>query len=342
MNHQPLVSIIMNCHNGEKYIAEAIDSVLEQTYSNWELIIWDNCSIDSTALISKSYNDKRIKYFLSEKLTKLGEARNLAIQNTSGDFIGFLDCDDLYLQNKIELQVKEFNNEKVGIVISDSLFFNHKGDSKQLYKNNKPPTGMVFTELLSSYFISLETVIIRTKALKGLDHWFNTQFEVIEEYDLLVRLGYSWEIAYVDQVLAKWRVHNSSWTWTKSELFPIEKKIMLSNLSKNIEKFDKIYSNEITLSAPKGSVVVYNGSLWHGSGQNQSDDTRWAIIYSYARWFIKPSFDFNRNTPKAIYDHLTERQKELLGYKFNPPQDEFSRITSKSASFEEPLPYILP
>ena len=235
----------MNCHNGEKYLEEAINSVLEQTYSNWELIIWDNCSTDLTSSISKSYNDSRIKYFFSEKFMKLGEARNLAIKQSSGEFIGFLDCDDLYLKEKLKLQISEFKNERVGIVISNSLFFKNNGRSKKLYNKKKPPTGLVFSELLSSYFISLETVVIRKEALKSLDYWFDTQFQVIEEYDLLVRIGYAWEVAYVDQVLAKWRVHNSSWTWTKSELFPFEKKIMLMNLKNSINDFEKIYSNEI-------------------------------------------------------------------------------------------------
>jgi len=104
----------------------------------------------------------------------------------------------------------------------------------------------------------------------------------------------------------------------------------------------KIYKNEVTLTAPKGAAIVYNGGLWHGSSKKMDDTSRWGLIYTYARWFYKPSFDFNKNLPKHFYERLTDQQKDLLGYKCNPPKDEFTRISSRSSTFEEPLPYILP
>jgi glycosyltransferase involved in cell wall biosynthesis len=235
----------MNCYNSEKYLKQAIDSVFNQSYNNWELIIWDNQSTDGTALIASFYSDNRVKYFLAEKYSPLGEARNMAIQNSNGEIIAFLDSDDLWLPKKLEKQVILFNNEKVGIVICDTIFFNQKGKHKQLYRKKKPLKGMVFRELLSNYFISLETAMISRRALDSLDYWFDTRFEVIEEYDLFVRLGFYWELAYVDEVLAKWRVHSSSWTWSKSELFPLEKRIMLKNLSNNIPNFSEKYKIEV-------------------------------------------------------------------------------------------------
>jgi len=74
-----LVSIIINCYNGEEYLSEALNSVYSQTYKNWEIIFWDNCSIDKSSIIAKSYGHK-LKYYKSEFNTTLGEARNLAIQ----------------------------------------------------------------------------------------------------------------------------------------------------------------------------------------------------------------------------------------------------------------------
>ena len=91
---KPLVSVIMNCHNGEKYLEESIQSVISQTYDNWELIFWDNRSEDKSSEIFKKYQDKRFKYFYANKHTSLYEARNLAIQKSTGDFISFLDTDD--------------------------------------------------------------------------------------------------------------------------------------------------------------------------------------------------------------------------------------------------------
>ena len=80
----PLVSVIMNCYNGEKYIREAIDSVISQTYQNWEIIFWDNQSTDRSAEIVKGYNEPRIRYVYAQKHTLLYEARNYAIVESSG------------------------------------------------------------------------------------------------------------------------------------------------------------------------------------------------------------------------------------------------------------------
>lgn len=104
----------------------------------------------------------------------------------------------------------------------------------------------------------------------------------------------------------------------------------------------KTYPEEVSVIAPRGSVLVYNGSLWHGNGLKTLPGDRWAAIFGYGRWFIKPSFDFMKNTPRAIYNQLTDAQKDLLGFRSNPPKDEFTRLRRRSADFEEPDEYQLP
>ena len=105
----PLVSIIMNCHNGEKYLNTSIKSILSQSYNNWELIFWDNNSQDNSKKILLKYKDKRIKYFKSKKLLKLYHARNLAVNKARGKYISFLDVDDYWSKNKLKKQVSFFS-----------------------------------------------------------------------------------------------------------------------------------------------------------------------------------------------------------------------------------------
>ena len=106
INEQPLVSIIMNCYNGETYLQESINSVLSQTYKNWELIFWDNQSNDKSAKIFKDYKDGRLKYYCaSSHIETLYKARNYALKNANGEFIAFLDVDDRWLPEKLEKQV---------------------------------------------------------------------------------------------------------------------------------------------------------------------------------------------------------------------------------------------
>jgi glycosyltransferase involved in cell wall biosynthesis len=174
----------------------------------------------------------------------LGEARNEAIKKSQGEFIAFLDCDDLWMPEKLEKQIPLFSDLQVGLVICDTYFFNEKRILKQVYKKNKPPTGDVFRQLLGEYFVSLETAVLRRLALNSLDHWFDPRFNMIEEYDLFVRLGHRWHLAYVDEVLAKWRVHGNSWTWKYSAEFPKERELMLQKLNYLIPNFDKDYAKE--------------------------------------------------------------------------------------------------
>ena len=104
----------------------------------------------------------------------------------------------------------------------------------------------------------------------------------------------------------------------------------------------KVYENEILVTAKKGSAIIFNANIWHGGGPNLDGKSRWALALSYSRWFIKPAFDFMKNTPKEIYDSLTIDQKRLLGFNLTPPKDEFTRTRRRSDVSEIPEPYKLP
>jgi len=111
-----LVSIILNCHNGEKYLAEALRSIENQTYKNWELIFWDNQSNDKSKQILQSFVNKQFKYFKSKKHTSLYAARNLATEKAKGKFISFIDADDLWEHDKLQVQIKCFRDKSVALV----------------------------------------------------------------------------------------------------------------------------------------------------------------------------------------------------------------------------------
>ena len=100
-----LVSIISPSYNCEKFIGKTIDSVLAQTYENWELIIVDDCSTDNTDAVVAKYNDKRIKYLKNEKNSGAAVSRNKALREAKGRWIAFLDSDDLWLPKKLEKQI---------------------------------------------------------------------------------------------------------------------------------------------------------------------------------------------------------------------------------------------
>jgi len=240
------VSIIMNCRNGEEYLEQSIKSVIDQTYKNWELIFVDNNSNDNSRSIFYKFNDERLKYFFLKKSVRLGEARQTALQNCSGEYIAFLDTDDLWFKKKLEKQLKFFDKKRVGMVISNTIFFS-KNKEKIFYKK-KPPTGFVFYDLLKKYFISLETLICKNDFIKEISFKFNKQNSMISDFELVISLSQICKLEYCPEILSKWRVHSSSDTWKKKELFYSEKfffiqKLDLKNKELKEEKFLKCKKN---------------------------------------------------------------------------------------------------
>ena len=265
---KPLVSVIMNCLNSEKYLREAIDSAYAQSYANWELIFWDNASTDNSPVIAQSYGDGRLRYFRGETTVPLGRARNLAIAESSGELIAFLDCDDLWFPEKLAKQVPLFvADSEVGLVYSDTYFFNDRGLQQRLYRKRKPYRGRCFRELLNNYLISLETAVVRRAALDSLDHWFDVNFNMIEECDLFVRIGLNWKIDFSRDVLAKWRVHGDSWTWKAPDSFVAERRTMLEKLQA-MPEVKRAYSADLE-SAWLGQSLAEARLHWkHGDGQS--------------------------------------------------------------------------
>ena len=238
MKKQKKVSIIMNCHNGEKYLNESLSSVINQNYKNWEVIFFDNCSTDKSYIIFKKFKDRRIKYFRSKKKIELGLARKKALSKVTGDFITFLDVDDLWNKNKLIKQLKAFEDKSVGFCISNSIFFNEK-KKKYLYDKNRVFRKKVFYDLIENYFISFDTVIIKREFLKKLSHTIDDKFNVIHDMDLLVRLSAICEMSYIPLPLSKWRMSMESDSFNKFKQVIEEKKIFIKKISINNMKNDK-------------------------------------------------------------------------------------------------------
>ena len=209
MNNQPLVSVIMNCYNGERYLAESLKSLLKQTYQNWELIFWDNLSTDNSKKIFENYKDKRFKYFLAENHTLLYHARNLAIQKTSGDFIAFLDTDDFWLEDKLRKQIKLFTNKNVGLVYGNYWRYDKSNffKKKKLAISKQLPSGMITDKLLSEYFIGIGTAVIRKKFIDEKEKIFDTEFDMLADMDFILRFSKKFEFDCVQEPVQVHRLH---------------------------------------------------------------------------------------------------------------------------------------
>ncbi len=271
--HQALVSIIMNCYNSDTYLKEAITSVISQTYNNWEIIFWDNQSNDDSAKIVKSFDDERIKYYYAPEHTTLGEGRNLALEHVNGEYISFLDCDDWWEPNKIEITLSYFSDDKVGIVHTNgSQFFQKQNRYKEFHKSIQP-SGYLFEELIGNYNISLVSAMFRKDVLNDLDYYFDTRFSMIEEFDFFVRVANTWKINYCHELLCYWRAHEASLTWSKKEKVQNEYEIFLEKI---LDRYPKLINHKSVKIIE--SKIAYHKFLNKWNSEDVADRK---LIYKY-------------------------------------------------------------
>jgi glycosyltransferase involved in cell wall biosynthesis len=262
----PLVSIVINCYNGEKYLRQTIESILDQSYQNLELIFWDNYSTDQSKNIIESYDDKRIKYFFSENHTTLYQARNLALKECKGDFISFLDVDDYYLKDKIAKQLLYFKDQKVGVIYSNYYRYYEDINKKELLTNKMLPSGNLTQYILEESQISFMTVMIRKKSLKSLKYNFDRKYSIIGDYDLLYRLSFNWNFYYIKEPLAVYRIHDDNFS-KNSTLFINELKDWYNkNYSSFVNKKNYVYKKIILFQAleylSKKQMLIFFTEFW--------------------------------------------------------------------------------
>lgn len=164
-----MVSVITPCYNAESTIAQTIESVLNQTYKDWEMLIVDDSSTDRSPEIIKKYieRDKRIKYFKTDKPSGSPSLpRNIGIENASGEYIAFLDADDIWLPQKLEIQVKFMIEKKVDLSYSFYEKISHDGvRNNRIIKTSKLTT---YNSLLHSNTIPCLTGMISREAIGNI------------------------------------------------------------------------------------------------------------------------------------------------------------------------------
>lgn len=213
-----LVSIIMPTYNSEKYIHESIQSVVNQTYKNWELIIVDNNSKDETVKKIKEFSkfDKRIKLFINDENKGIAYSRNRAILLSEGSFTSFLDSDDSWEKNKLRFQLDFMKKNNYKFSFTDYNVIN--ASSKIISKSRKTEEIIDYNKQLKANYIGTLTVMIDTNIIKDF-LMPRIKYEDYATWLLILKSGYK---AYKLKLeLSNYRKHNSfsknkikSLTWT--------------------------------------------------------------------------------------------------------------------------------
>ena len=254
MTEKPLVSVIINCYNGEKYLREAIDSVISQTYTNWEIIFWDNQSTDSTAEIVKSYNNPKIRYIYAPTHTPLGEARNLAMEKASGEFICYLDADDTWVDKCLETYVNYIHKYP-----QCALFYSkYKAvDGERTWYSNNRKMDRVFTaeEFVKHYDVGISSAIIRKSVIKDNCIRFDKRFSLIEDYDFFIRTSIWAPVLSIPEVLMNYRYHEGN--LSKSNKWEQELEILCSLIVAQEDGYENHKNFYRTIYVLKNHYSVY-------------------------------------------------------------------------------------
>ena len=212
-----LVSIIMNVRNGASTLREALDGVMAQTFSDWELIVWDDCSTDDSARIVAEYKDPRVRYFLSPEETLLGKARDNAIRQARGEWLAFLDQDDLWTSTKLEKQMA-LADKSAGIIYGRAVLVwpdGRKRDYDEAHEFVSLPEGDIFGELFrSACFIAMSSAVLRRSAVEeagGIPEWV----EMAPDYYLYVAIARRYPARAVQEAVCWYRMHDSN-LWQES------------------------------------------------------------------------------------------------------------------------------
>lgn len=307
INRTPLVSVIINCYNGEKYLNEAIDSVFDQTYTNWEIIFWDNCSTDKSAEIAKSYGEK-VKYHFSPTNTSLGEARNKAIEVSSGEYITFIDCDDIWSNaKKLELQVDLLEKHPEFVLCFGNMYeITENGEFfRDVLTNTK--SGYCFSYLLKQFDISIITTMLRKKTLLDSGLSFDSNIKASEEYCLFMQLACLYEIGVINKCLASYRVSMSSLTSKSLEILGKERRYTLNKIKENDPNLVLKYFKEFKIALARAD---YYDARWFMQMKMRKSAVRLLMknIFLDFRYFILLIAAF---LPFRIWDviHMVKRKR---------------------------------
>lgn len=209
----PRVSVIMNIRDGASTLREALDSAVSQSFTDWELIAWDDCSRDNSADVVRRYPDPRIRYLLSPAETPLGPARREAIAQATGEWLAFLDQDDIWLPRKLERQLALADAADVGLIYGRTVRFFTNGcerDYDQAHEFTPLPEGNIFHELFAnSCFIAMSSAMIRRKALE-LAGGIPSDVSIIPDYCMYVGVARKFRARAVQEVVCRYRVHHGS------------------------------------------------------------------------------------------------------------------------------------
>lgn len=284
---QRKVSVVITCYNYGRYLQLAVDSALQQTYRNLEIIVVNDGSTDDTDYVMERYaSDPRVIYLRQENSGQ-AVAKNAGIAKAAGEFVAFLDADDAWEANKLELQMALFTSAEIGVVYSRASYMNDLGErvpGPRMSDIAEPKAGRITQTLFVDNVVPFSSAVVRRECFDRCGA-MNADYRMAIDWDLWLRLSVVYLFAYVDAPLLKYRVGHSGQMSKNLHVRERDTRLIMQNFLKANPRL-----------IPKKLV-------------------RWVMAYSYCLWGYRSRRTDGWKSLKCYAMALRWRPNHLKAYK---------------------------
>jgi len=278
------VSVILPCYNGVQWIGQAIESVLNQTFKDFELLVIDDGSTDNSKEIVSSYLcDERVRYIYQENRGFSG-AINRGIRESKGDLIGFIGQDDLWLPNKLELQTKYLSKHGDVDLIHSSYFAIDPQGQIMGIRNMEIPNVSSKRELIETLFlwnfIGFETVLVKRKCFDEVG-FFDERMVGFSDHDMWLRIAGKFNIVYTSLPLVKKREHTLQLSKTQAEKVLRDEFLLVRKARYQYPFLEKVVPKKLA------SLYYSLGTVMLQKGNNEKAKKYFFKAFKYRPWKFK-------------------------------------------------------
>ncbi|MEH7444645.1 glycosyltransferase [Bacillus sp. JJ1122] len=242
-----MISVVLAVYNNESFVGEAIESILNQTFADFELIIINDGSTDSTDEVIQSFDDKRIHYYKQEN-KGVAAAKNAGMRLAKGDYITIHDSDDVSLPNRFERMMKGLESNDIGFVHCDMLLMTEKGKPFGYWQSNN-----IFPESMYTFFLNIgtpfnnPTIIFKKEAINGLLH--DETVKVGSDTDLVLQIARECKSYHIPEPLYLYRRHQTNVTNNK------DSEVLTRHVRKHLKDEDLNWIPAIDWNSPDGNAL---------------------------------------------------------------------------------------
>lgn len=299
VNEYPLVSILLPVYNAELFIRDSIQSILDQTYSNWELIIVDDGSKDKSLEIANSFTDKRIQV-LKKSNSGMGDSLNKALAIAKGDFIARQDADDISLPTRLEKQVQfMLKNPGTGLLGTWSKIINERGEATGQFHKHPLSSPELKCDLLFDNPFVHSSVIFKRQVINDCGMYDTTVNSLVQDFEYWFRISRKFDVANIGEVLHEYRQLKSGISFSTSNFNEVVGRQSATNMKK-------------VLGADAHKEIDALAFAYHGIAMNESEKQTTVNFRKLLEQFVEKTIpkETQEVKNKIINKHLFVFRKE--------------------------------